>query len=295
MPLEDQRLLRELNDLRHRYAMLVRALRLMIYDYDVATGTIEWSGETEQVCGRAIHELDGGIAQWESLIHPDDREQALTLLSEAEANLREYDVEYRFQHKNGSYVWILDRGYFLAGPDGKAARMVGMMQNISEIKAIEFERLQMQEEVIAAQERALRELSTPLVPISERAVALPLVGSIDQRRANLIIETLLEGVSNRGAEVVIIDITGVNTVDTFIADALIRAARAVRLLGAHVILTGISPEVAQTVVSLGADLSVFETRATLQDGIALVMNNQIASAPRRNDNPINPPMRRRKE
>ncbi|ACL24816.1 PAS domain-containing protein [Chloroflexus aggregans] len=295
MTADNQQILRELNDLRHRYAMLVRALRLMIYDYDVATGAIMWSGETEQVCGRAIQELDGGLAQWEELIHPDDRERALTLLSEAEANLREYDIEYRFQHKNGSYVWILDRGYFLAGPDGKAVRMVGMMQNISKIKAIEFERLQMQEEVIAAQERALRELSTPLVPISERAVALPLVGSIDQRRANLIIETLLEGVSNRGTEVVIIDITGVNTVDTFIADALIRAARAVRLLGAHVILTGISPEVAQTVVSLGADLSVFETRATLQDGIALVMNNQIAPAPRRNDNPINPPMRRRKE
>lgn len=276
MPSEEQRLLRELNDLRQRYAMLVRALRLMIYDYDVATSTITWSGETEYVCGRTLSELDGGLAQWEALIHPDDRERALQLLDEAEAKLSEYDIEYRFQHKNGSYVWILDRGYFLAGPDGKAARMVGMMQNISEIKAIEFERLQMQETIIAAQERALRELSTPLVPISDRAVALPLIGAIDQRRAQLIIETLLEGVSTRGAEIVIIDITGVATVDTFIADALIRAARAVRLLGAHVVLTGISPEVAQTLVSLGADLSVFETRATLQDGIALAMNGELA-------------------
>ncbi|WP_322497075.1 PAS domain-containing protein [Chloroflexus sp.] len=274
MPSEEQRLLRELNDLRQRYAMLVRALRLMIYDYDVATGTISWSGETEYVCGRTLSELDGGLAQWEDLIHPDDRERALHLLGEAEAKLSEYDIEYRFQHKNGSYVWILDRGYFLAGPDGKAARMIGMMQNISEIKAIEFERLQMQETIIAAQERALRELSTPLVPISDRAVALPLIGVIDQRRASLIIETLLEGVATRGAETVIIDITGVATVDTFIADALIRAARAVRLLGARVVLTGISPEVAQTLVSLGADLSVFETRATLQNGIALAMNGE---------------------
>ncbi|MFN3372214.1 MAG: STAS domain-containing protein, partial [Chloroflexus sp.] len=63
---------------------------------------------------------------------------------------------------------------------------------------------------------------------------------------------------------------------TFIADALIRAARAVRLLGAHVVLTGISPEVAQTLVSLGADLSVFETRATLQDGMALAINGELA-------------------
>lgn len=272
MASDTKELLRELNDLRQRYAMLVRALRLMIYDYDVATGTIVWSGETEAVCGRLPSELEGGFSQWEALIHPDDREQALALFSAAEAKLLEYDVEYRFLHKNGSYVWILDRGYFLAGPDGKAARMIGMMQNISDIKALEFDRLQMQADIIAAQERALRELSTPLVPISDYAVALPLIGTIDQRRANLIIETLLEGVAARGSEIVIIDITGVATVDTFVADALIRAARAVRLLGAHVVLTGISPEVAQTLVTLGADLSVFETRATLQDGIALAMN-----------------------
>ncbi|MGQ9482122.1 PAS domain-containing protein [Chloroflexus sp.] len=272
MALDPQRLLQELDDLRHRYAMLVRALRLMIYDYDVVSGEISWSGETEHVCGRTLSELNGGIAQWEALIHPDDRERAVALLGEAEARLSEYDIEYRFLHKDGSYVWILDRGYFLTGPDGKAVRMVGMMQNISEIKTIEFERLQMQAEIIDAQERALRELSTPLVPISDRAVALPLIGTIDQRRANLIIETLLEGVSARGAEMVIVDITGVATVDTFVADALIRAARAVRLLGTQVVLTGISPEVAQTLVSLGADLSIFATRATLQDGIALAMN-----------------------
>lgn len=274
MALDPQHLLQELNDLRHRYAMLVRALRLMIYDYDVVSSEIVWSGETEHVCGRTLSELSGGIAQWAELIHPEDRERAVALLGEAEARLSEYDIEYRFLHKDGSYVWILDRGYFLAGPDGKAVRMVGMMQNIREIKAIEFERLQMQAEIIDAQERALRELSTPLVPISDRAVALPLIGTIDQRRANLIIETLLEGVSARGAEIVIVDITGVATVDTFVADALIRAARAVRLLGTQVVLTGISPEVAQTLVSLGADLSIFETRATLQDGIALAMNGR---------------------
>lgn len=267
-----QHLQHEINDLRQRHALLVRALRLMVYDYDVVTGAITWSGETEHVCGRTLGEMDGGIAQWEELIHPNDRERAIRLLGEAETKLSEYDIEYRFHHKNGSYVWILDRGYFLAGPDGKAARMVGMMQNISEIKAIEFDRLRMQEEIIATQERALRELSTPLVPISDRAVALPLIGAIDQRRAGLIVETLLQGVAKRGAELVIVDITGVTTVDTFVADTLVQAAQAVRLLGARVVLTGISPEVAQTLVSLGADLSVFETRATLQDGIALAMH-----------------------
>ncbi len=261
----------ELADLRQRYNLLVQALRLMIYDYDVASGAIRWSGETEQVCGMSIAELNGGIAQWEEAIHPDDRARALELLGEAEAQVGHYDVEYRFRHKDGTYVWILDRGAFLAGPDGKAARMIGMMQNINTIKQLEAERLQIQAEVIAAQERALRQLSTPLVPISDEAVALPLIGAIDARRAEQIMETLLEGVTARNAGIVIIDITGVTAVDTTVANMLIQAARAVRLLGARVILTGVGAEAAQSLVGLGADLEAIETRATLQDGIALAL------------------------
>lgn len=261
----------ELPRLRQRYDLLVRALRLMIYDYDVATGGIVWSGETEQVCGMSVAELNGGIAQWEEAIHPDDRARAMELLGEAEARVGQYDVEYRFRHKDGTYVWILDRGAFLPGPDGKAAWMIGMMQNISAIKQLEAERLQMQADVIAAQERALRELSTPLVPISDEAVALPLIGAIDARRAGQIIETLLEGVAARNARIVILDITGVTTVDTMVANMLVQAARAVRLLGARVILTGISAEIAQTLVGLGAALHSIETRATLQDGTALAL------------------------
>ncbi len=264
----------ELTHLRQRYTLLVQALRLMIYDYDVASGSIVWSGETEQVCGMSVAELRGGIAQWEEAIHPEDRARAMELLGEAEARVGHYDVEYRFRHKDGTYVWILDRGAFLPGPEGKAARMIGMMQNISALKQLEAERLQMQAAVIAAQEQALRELSTPLVPISDKAVALPLIGAIDARRAGQIIETLLAGVAARNASIVIMDITGVATVDTLVASMLIQAARAARLLGARVILTGISAEVARTLVGLGADLGAIETRATLQDGIALALKPQ---------------------
>lgn len=261
----------ELTDLRQRYNLLVRALGLMIYDYDVATGAIIWSGETERVCGMTAAELNGGVAQWEEAIHPDDRPIALELLNKAEAEVGQFDVEYRFRHKNGSYVWVLDRGAFLPGPDGKAARMIGMMQNIDAIKQLETERLRAQAEVIAAQKRMLRELSTPLVPITNEAVALPLIGAIDAHRAGQIMETLLEGVTAREASVVIIDITGVTTVDTLVANTLVQVARAVRLIGARVILTGISAEIAQTLVGLGADLRSIETRATLQDGIALAL------------------------
>jgi rsbT co-antagonist protein RsbR len=124
------------------------------------------------------------------------------------------------------------------------------------------------EETIQAQNAVLAELSTPLIPISDQIVAMPLIGSVDSRRAQQVIETLLLGISTSGAQIAILDITGVPVVDTQVADALIRAAQAVKLLGAQVVLTGIRPEVAQTLVGLGTDLGGIVTRSSLQSGIA---------------------------
>lgn len=124
------------------------------------------------------------------------------------------------------------------------------------------------EETVRAQQVALAELSTPLIPFSDHVMVMPLIGSVDSRRAQQVIETLLEGISTSGAQVAILDITGVPLVDTQVANALIRAAQAVKLLGAEVVLTGIRSEVAQTLVGLGTDLSGIITRGTLQSGIA---------------------------
>jgi rsbT co-antagonist protein RsbR len=117
----------------------------------------------------------------------------------------------------------------------------------------------------------LRQLSTPLVPVMEGILVMPIVGDLDSRRAGQILETLLEGVTRAGADTVILDITGVPLVDTGVANALIQAARAVRLLGAEVLLVGITPEVAQTVVSLGVDLGALVTRSDLRSGIAYAL------------------------
>lgn len=124
-----------------------------------------------------------------------------------------------------------------------------------------------QQELLRAQEAVLMQMSTPLIPISEDIVVMPLVGQVDPARARLVMETLLEGVERGRARVAILDITGVAHVDTSVADALVQAARAVKLLGARVLLTGIRPEVADMLVSLGVDLSGIVTRGTLQDGI----------------------------
>lgn len=128
------------------------------------------------------------------------------------------------------------------------------------------------DQIILAQKQALHELSTPLIPITDTVMVMPLIGSIDSTRAQQVMERLLEGVSIDGATTVLLDITGVLIVDTQVADALIRAAQAARLLGAQVVLTGIRPEVAQTLVGLGVDLSDIVTHSTLQTGIAYALH-----------------------
>lgn len=129
----------------------------------------------------------------------------------------------------------------------------------------------LQEEVIRAQQAALEELSTPLLAISDTIVVMPLVGSIDSARAQAVMDALLEGVAANHTKVAIVDITGVPVVDTGVANGLIRAAQAVQLLGARVVLTGIRPEVAQTLVQLGVELRTIVTWGTLQAGIAFAL------------------------
>ncbi len=152
-----------------------------------------------------------------------------------------------------------------------------MSQDIMERKRAEeaLRQVILQEETIRAQQAALAELSTPLIPLSTQVLVMPLIGSVDSRRAQQVIETLLEGISTSGARVAILDITGVPVVDTQVANALIRAAQAVKLLGAQVVLTGIRPEVAQTLVGLGADLGQVVTRSSLQSGIAYATSQDI--------------------
>jgi rsbT co-antagonist protein RsbR len=145
-----------------------------------------------------------------------------------------------------------------------------MVENVSERKRAEEVLRQniTQEETIRAQQAALAEMSTPLIPITDEVMVMPLVGSIDSHRAQQVIETLLHGIAQSKARIAILDITGVPVVDTQVANALIRAAQAVKLLGAQVVLTGIRPEVAQTLVGLGTEFSGIITRSSLQSGIA---------------------------
>ncbi|MCU0492374.1 MAG: PAS domain-containing protein [Chloroflexaceae bacterium] len=162
----------------------------------------------------------------------------------------------------------LHQTFLIYGEDEIILGTGTIITEVTASKRAEQERAAMQQQVIEAQQAALRELSTPLIPITDDVVAMPLIGSIDSNRAQQVLETLLAGVAETRATTVILDITGVPVVDTQVASALLRAAQAVKLLGATVMLTGIRPEVAQTLVGLGLDMSAITTRSTLQSGIA---------------------------
>jgi rsbT co-antagonist protein RsbR len=123
------------------------------------------------------------------------------------------------------------------------------------------------ERTIRDQQEAIREISTPVLPLRERLLLLPIIGAIDPPRAQQLTAQLLQSIRAHRAKAVVMDITGVPTVDSAIANHLIQTVQAARLMGATVIVSGLSPEVAYALVRIGADLSTVNTVGTLQDGI----------------------------
>lgn len=149
--------------------------------------------------------------------------------------------------------------------------LAGMVTDITERKRREAERLAAREQVIAHQDDVLRELSTPLIPIADGVLAVPLIGTIGPARADQILQTLLAGISARRIRLVLLDVTGVHTVDAEVARMLVSTARAAGLLGAEVVLTGISPAVALELVGLGVDLGRITTMGTLASAISVAL------------------------
>jgi rsbT co-antagonist protein RsbR len=130
------------------------------------------------------------------------------------------------------------------------------------------------EEIISRQQEEMLELSTPVVKLWEGVLALPMIGTLDSARTQIVMETLLQKIVETGAEVAIIDITGVPTVDTLVAQHLIKTVTAARLMGADCIISGIRPQIAQTIVHLGVDLGDVVTKATLADAFAVALQRR---------------------
>lgn len=127
------------------------------------------------------------------------------------------------------------------------------------------------EDIIHRQQQEMLELSTPVVKLWDGILALPMIGTLDSARTQIVMESLLQRIVDTGAELAIIDITGVPTVDTLVAQHLLKTVTAIRLMGADCIISGVRPQIAQTIVHLGVDLQGVTTKANLADALNLAL------------------------
>jgi anti-anti-sigma regulatory factor len=154
------------------------------------------------------------------------------------------------------------------------ARVV-VLRDVGERKEAEaaLRQAAVQQESLRAQAETLEQLATLILPIHRDVVVAPLIGEMSEARCRRVTETLVAGIAASRARIAILDITGVPSVDAGVADMILGAARTVRLLGVQVVLTGIGPDVAKTLVTLGVDLSSMITKGTLQQGVAWALRN----------------------
>jgi rsbT co-antagonist protein RsbR len=233
------------------------------------------SERVTEIAGLSVAEITQDFSAFIARIHPEDRDAYIASVARVLKDLSQWRFEGRFLMPDGSICWWEGTSQPVRNASGEIV-FNGVMFDTTARKTAEeaLRQAMLQEEIIRAQQAALEELSTPLIPLSDRVTVMPLIGTMDTRRAQQVMDSLLHGISTSGADTAILDITGVSVVDTQVANALVRASQAVKLLGARVILTGIRPEVAQTLVSLGVDLSGITTCGTLQSGIALALQRR---------------------
>ena len=253
----------------------------------------EWLRELQQTGGRAEHLLGG----------TETREQARRLLAAIRAGLasgatdsidgQPWDTARNIlgevsraragagltPSETATFVFSLKRPIFSAlrqeaadDPQVLADEMWGATVLLDRLGLYTTEVFQKnREEVITRQQADMLELSTPVVKLWDGVLALPLIGTLDSRRTQVVMESLLERIVETGSEMAIIDITGVPTVDTLVAQHLIKTVTAARLMGTECIISGIRPQIAQTIVHLGVDLSGIVTKGTLADAFRLAL------------------------
>lgn len=203
---------------------------------------------------------------WRSIIHPEDRDQ---ILAESPSAMREERPlgPYRIIASDGRVLWIQSQVVLERDAAGVPVRMYGLTLDMTSFKEAETERSRLQRE-LADQARRLLEESTPLIPISDSVLVMPVIGTLDPARAQHALHTVLNGITQSRARCVLVDLTGVSTVDAEGVSALLRMTQAVRLLGARVILTGMRSEIAQSLIRMEVELTGVTTRSTLRAAIS---------------------------
>jgi rsbT co-antagonist protein RsbR len=180
------------------------------------------------------------------------------------------DKVHKLELPDGKEKWLSATKVPFYDKKGNVMGTLGISRDVTRLKTLELEK----EKKIEAQREELVVLSTPVIDIWEGVLTVPVLGVLDSERASRISEALLTEIVEKRANAAIIDISGISAVDSAVADLLIRTAKAVKLVGAEPVLTGVGVEIAQTIADLGIDMAGLKTMATLKDGLKYVINHR---------------------
>ena len=252
----------------HWLYMALDSSHIGVWEWDMALDKVEWSDALYEIFGASRETFACTREAYMTFVHPDDRARvAETIERSMSTHQRDYFIEHRMQSLSGEIRQITSHGLVMLDANGRPCRLAGVLLDTTVRVREEQHRLTMQQELIEAQQKTLRELGAPIIPLAEGMLVIPLVGALDPVRAEQLLESLLVAVSARHAQTVILDVTGVPTMDVEVARALMKVVPAVRLLGAEVVLTGLQPRLARTLVDLDIDMRQVVTRANLQEGL----------------------------
>ncbi|MDI1478050.1 STAS domain-containing protein [Polyangium sp. y55x31] len=248
------------------------------WELDCRSNQLFWTEETYR-----IHETPPGFApELETAINfyaPEWIPAISKAVERCVGAAEPFDLELELLTYKKRRLWVRAAGHAHV-EDGKVVRIFGAFQDIDDKKRREIE-VQEKLTIIEQQRSTIHSMSAPIIQVWDGVLALPVVGQLDEARAADITERLLESVVSLAASQVILDLTGVETVDDATADHLLRIIRATTLLGAQSIITGVRPAVAQTLVALGADLTTTTVRSNLREAIKAAMRSPSDDRPRR--------------
>jgi len=268
-----------LRESEERLRRLVETANVIPWEADVESGRITYVGpQAVKMFGYPESEWHKA-GFWDAHLHPDDREEVTRLLIETGARDDQVDFECRLIAADGRTAWLHNVSSAGRRPDGKRA-LGGFLFDITDRKETEAA-LRDKLDIIQRQQDAIRRLSSPIIEVWDGVLTMPIFGTANDDRAQQMMEVLLEAVVRTRCRYAIIDLTGAEALDTGTADHIIKIIRAVQLLGAQGIVVGIRPEMAQTMVAIGVDLSGIVTLANLREALLMCMRGQNATTRRK--------------
>ena len=258
-----------------RFRTLTDAMPQLVWATDAGGSHLYYNRRWYEFTGMTEEESRGfGFAD---ALHPDDRERTLRRWERAWRDGEGYEIEYRFYSRpRDEYRWFLARAVPVRDEEGRVVQWVGTCTDIEEQKRMEEALARLNSE----RERLLEEVSTPVVPVWQGVLVLPIVGSLDTARMQKATDAALSEVRRTGACSCIIDITGARIIDSHAVANLTNLVAALRLVGAEAIVTGVGPHAAQSLVSLGLDLKGMRTRRTLAQALSSIIDRAPAAPPR---------------